>query len=411
MFEVKGKYNTAYVYQDEDKVECIDQIREISNCEAYRGCNVRIMPDVHLGASSPIGFTVKLKGRVVPATVGVDINCGMYIMKLGKLDNIDFEDFDNYIRANIPSGRNIREEKIVSFEDIYNLRCIKALKNIPSFERSLATLGSGNHFEELDKDSEGNIYFVVHTGSRNLGKQVAEYYQDLAYTTLNYHLGDYNKERESLIKTYKEEGRQKEIQTALNNLKQKYNMMSSEEKVSKDYAYLEGENLEDYLHDIEICQRYATLNRETICRLIAKYFGLDFESLERFETVHNYIDLKNGILRKGAIAAYEGVKVIIPINMAEGSIIGVGKSCAEMNYSAPHGAGRMLSRIKAKENLNVEEFKASMKNVWSSCVNEGTLDESPMAYKSLKDIIPNIRDTVDVVEVIKPIYNFKAEEA
>ena len=410
MFEVKGRYNTAYVYQNEDKVECIDQIREISNCEAYRDCEVRIMPDVHLGASSPIGFTVKLRGKVVPATTGVDLGCGMYVMKLGKLDNIDFEGLDNYIRVNIPSGRNIREEKIVSFEDIYNLRCIGALKNIPAFERSLASLGLGNHFEELDKDSKGNIYFVVHTGSRNLGKQVAEYYQNLAYTTLNYHLGDYNKERESLIKSYKEEGRQKEIQTALNNLKQRYNLISQDETVSKDYAYLEGENLKDYLYDIEICQRYATLNRETICRLVAKYFGLDFESLEKFETVHNYIDLEHGILRKGAIAAYKGVKVIIPINMAEGSIIGIGKGCAEMNYSAPHGAGRMLSRIKAKENLNIEEFKASMVDVWSSCVNKDTLDESPMAYKSLKDIVPNIKDTVDIVEVIKPIYNFKASE-
>lgn len=251
---------------------------------------------------------------------------------------------------------------------------------------------------------------MVHTGSRNLGKQVAEYYQNLAYTTLNYHLGDYNKERESLIKSYKEEGRQKEIQTALNNLKQRYNLISQDETVSKDYAYLEGENLKDYLYDIEICQRYATLNRETICRLVAKYFGLDFESLEKFETVHNYIDLEHGILRKGAIAAYKGVKVIIPINMAEGSIIGIGKGCAEMNYSAPHGAGRMLSRIKAKENLNIEEFKASMGDVWSSCVNKDTLDESPMAYKSLKDIVPNIKDTVDIVEVIKPIYNFKASE-
>lgn len=410
MFEVKGRYNTAYVYQNEDKVECIDQIREISNCEAYRDCDVRIMPDVHFGASSPIGFTVKLKGKVVPATTGVDLGCGMYVMKLGKLTNIDFEGLDNYIRANIPSGRNIREEKIVSFKDIYNLKCIRALKNILAFERSLASLGSGNHFEELDKDSEGNIYFVVHTGSRNLGKQVAEYYQNLVYTTLNYHLGDYNRERESLIKSYKEEGRQKEIQTALNNLRQRYNLISQDEAVSKDYAYLEGENLEDYLHDVEICQRYATLNRGTICRLIAKYFGLDFESLERFETVHNYIDLEHGILRKGAVAAYRGVKVIIPINMAEGSIIGIGKGCAEMNYSAPHGAGRMLSRIKAKENLNIKEFKASMKGVWTSCVNKDTLDESPMAYKSLKDIVPNIKDTVDIVEVIKPIYNFKAIE-
>jgi tRNA-splicing ligase RtcB (3'-phosphate/5'-hydroxy nucleic acid ligase) len=413
MFEVKGKYNTAKVYQDIEKVEesCLKQIEEISNSEAYRDCKVRVMADTHTGASSPIGFTVEYKGKVIPATVGVDIGCGMYLLKLEGIrkENIDFEAFDNFIRANIPSGMGVNSHKVIDF-DLTRLKCYDHLINVDRLEATIPSLGGGNHFQELDEDSKGNIYFVVHTGSRNLGKQVAEYYQDLAYNLINLKTEEIKKEKMSLIKKYKEEGREKEIQSALTFLNEKYREEIAKESIPREYVYLEDSNLEDYLHDMKICQEFASLNRETICKMVAGFFNLNFEELEKFETIHNYIDVDNGILRKGAIAAYKDKKVLIPINMAEGSIIGVGRGCEDMNYSAPHGAGRLFSRTQAKSSLNVEEFKDKMKGIWSSCVNENTLDESPMAYKKLADIIPNIRDTIDVVEVIKPIYNFKAEE-
>lgn len=411
MFEIKGKYNTTKVYQDRDKVEvsCLEQIEAISNCEAYRDCKVRIMADTHTGCSSPIGFTVEYKDKVIPATVGVDIGCGMYlvILKGIKKEDINFESFDNFIRKNIPSGLDVNDHKVVDF-DLTRLRCYDSLKETGRLERTLPSLGSGNHFQELDEDSDGEIYFVVHTGSRNLGKQVAEYYQSLAYNLCNRKVGDIRKEKEVLIKRYKEEGREKEIQKAIEDLNKKYTA-EVQEVISKDYAYLEGSYFEDYLHDMKICQEFATLNRETICRKVAKYFGLNFDDLDSFEAIHNYIDIDNKVLRKGAIAAYTGKRVLIPINMAEGSIIGIGRGCGDMNYSAPHGAGRLFSRTQARNTLNVGEFEESMKGIWSSCINKNTLDESPMAYKKLEDIILNIKDTVEVIEVIKPIYNFKAE--
>lgn len=411
MFEIKGKYNTAKVYQDKEKVEpsCIEQIEAISNCEAYRDCKVRVMCDTHTGCSSPIGFTVEYKDKVIPATVGVDIGCGMYLVVLKgiKKEDIDFKSFDSFIRQNIPCGLNVNDRRVVDF-DLTRLRCYDALDNIERLQCGLGTLGSGNHFHELDEDSDGEIYFVVHTGSRNLGKQVAEYYQDLAYNLINRRVGDIKKEKEALIKRYKEEGRQKGIQEALIALSKKYTS-ETKEIIPRDFVYLEGEYLEDYLHDMKICQEYASLNREIICRKVASYFGLDFDDLEKFETVHNYIDIDNKILRKGAIAAYAGKRVLIPINMAEGSIIGVGRGCGDMNYSAPHGAGRVLSRNKAKELLNIRDFEKSMEGVWSSCISKDTLDESPMVYKKLADIVPNIKDTIEVIEVIKPIYNFKAD--
>lgn len=411
MFRIKGKYNTVKVYQDKEKVEssCIEQIKAISNCEAYRDCKVRVMADTHMGCSSPIGFTVEYKNKVIPATVGIDIGCGMYLVMLKgiKKENIDFKSFDNFIRQNIPSGLNVNSHKAVEF-DLTRLRCYSALNNIERLQCSLGTLGSGNHFHELDEDSDGEIYFVVHTGSRNLGKQVAEYYQDLAYNLINRRVGDIRKEKEALITRYKEEGRQKEIQEALIALSKKYTSETNE-IISRDFVYLEGEHLEDYLYDMKICQEFASLNRKIICRKVVSYFGLNFEDLDSFETVHNYIDIDNKILRKGAIAAYAGKKILIPINMAEGSIIGVGRGCSDMNYSAPHGAGRLFSRTQAKNTLNVKEFEESMKGIWSSCINRNTLDESPMAYKKLEDIIPNIKETIEVIDIIKPIYNFKAD--
>lgn len=261
---------------------------------------------------------------------------------------------------------------------------------------------------ELDQGSDGEIYFVVHTGSRNLGKQVADYYQNLADGICNRGLDTYFIEKAQLIERYKVEGRKSEIQSALKELSQKYK--ESTEKVPKDLAWLEGSHLEDYLHDMRICQWYATLNRRIICEKVVKYFGLDWFKLRKFETIHNYIDLEQKILRKGAIDCSETKTVLIPINMRDGSIIANGKGNVNYNCSGPHGAGRLMSRNQAKESISLDDFKKSMEGIYTSCVSEDTLDESPMAYKSIESVLPWIEETADVVDIIKPIWNYKARE-
>lgn len=261
---------------------------------------------------------------------------------------------------------------------------------------------------ELDKDSNGNIYFVVHTGSRNMGKQVADYYQDLADGVCNRGLDTYFIEKANLIETYKAEGRKSEIQSALKELQKKYKEHT--EKVPKDLAWLEGDHLNDYLHDMDICQRYAQLNRETICREICRFFGIDFDTAGKLETIHNYIDLEQKMLRKGSIDCSEGKGVIIPINMRDGSIIAIGKGNKDYNCSGPHGAGRLLSRNQAKENISLEDFEKSMEGIYTSCVSYDTLDESPMAYKSIESVLPWVEETAEVVEIIKSIWNYKAKE-
>lgn len=396
MIELKGKYNTAKVFTDNVEQTAISQIIDLCNQEFISGSKIRIMPDTHAGAGCTIGTTMTITDKVVPNLVGVDIGCGMYCVKLKEKD-IDFELLDNVIRKYIPNGQNIRESqhKMSTEININNLKCINNI----SYDRaikSIGTLGGGNHFIEIDKDSEDNLYLVVHSGSRYLGKQVAEHYQELGYKKLT----DNRMAKEELIKKLKSEGREKDIQKELKKL--------PSIKINKQLAYVEGENLDNYLNDMEITQEYARINRVAIAEEILKHTGLNAD--ESFTTIHNYIDIDNKILRKGAISAKLGEKVIIPINMRDGSIIAIGKGNKDWNESAPHGAGRLMSRSKAKQSVGLDEFKDSMKGVWTTSVNEYTIDESPMAYKPIDEIIENIKDTVEIVDVIRPLYNFKAGE-
>lgn len=399
-FEIKGKINTAVCYARVIEDEAVEQIRRMCDYPMTEGSKIRIMPDVHVGKGCTIGTTMTVKDRIVPNVVGVDIGCGMYTVCLGKQD-IDFEKIDEAAHY-IPSGKNVWEGRMERF-DLTVLKCYRQLSFTKRIERSIGTLGGGNHFIEIDEASDGTKYLVIHSGSRNLGKQVAEYYQSLAIE-LDKGIGEYLQERENLIKTYKEQGRRKEIQKALNELKkEKY---EKEPTMPEDLCYLSGRYLEEYLHDVEICQQFAKRNREKMAEILLDRVGL--EAGESFHTIHNYIDTKEKILRKGSIAAHKGEKVLIPINMRDGSVLAYGKGNEDWNYSAPHGAGRVMSRNVAKENLSIDDYKKSMEGIFTTSVNEKTLDEAPMAYKSLNDIIDVIRETVDIVDIMKPIYNFKA---
>ena len=399
--EIKGKVNTAVCYAKVVEDDAIEQIRRMCDYPMTDGSKIRIMPDVHSGKGCTIGTTMTIVDKVVPNVVGVDIGCGMYTVDLGKKD-IDLEKFDEAAHY-IPSGRDVWEGRTERF-DLTGLKCYRDLKETKRLERSLGTLGGGNHFIEIDKASDGSNYMVIHSGSRNLGKQVAELYQTLA-VDLAKGIGDYLTAREELIRTYKEQGRRSEIQTALKEL---YNRKYIEHPSSMpaDLCYLSGKYLEDYLHDIEICQKFAKRNREKMAEIILERTGLS--GGDAFHTIHNYIDTDEMILRKGSIAAHKGEKVLIPINMRDGSVLAIGKGNPEWNFSAPHGAGRIMSRTVAKNNLSMEDYKEAMKDVYTTSVNEATLDEAPMAYKSLADIIDVISESVDVIEVMKPIYNFKA---
>lgn len=411
MIEIKGKYNTAIIYQSQIDEATQTQLQTLVDQPFVENETIRVMPDCHAGAGCVIGFTQTINnGKVCPNLVGVDIGCGMLLFKLEgiKKEDIDFQTFDNYIRTHVPSGRNVHDGAVARMKDLVNLKCYRELRDTSKFERSIGSLGGGNHFLEIDESSDGTLYFVIHTGSRNLGKQVAEYYQDLADGICNRGLDAYFIEKAKLIETYKAEGRKSEIQKALVELKKKY--QENQDRIPKDLAYLEGSHLEDYLHDMDICQRYAQLNRETIARIICKFFNLNFDQIEHFETIHNYIDLNQKILRKGSIDCSEGKKVLIPINMRDGSIIAIGNGNKEYNCSGPHGAGRLMSRNQAKEKISLEDFKKSMEGIFTTCVSEATLDESAFAYKALDDVLPWIEDTAEVLEVIKPIFNFKAEE-
>ena len=398
--EIKGKVNTAICYAKVVEDEAIEQIRRMCDYKMTEGSRIRIMPDVHSGKGCTIGTTMTITDKAVPNVVGVDIGCGMYTVELGKGD-IDFMMVDAAAHY-IPSGTSVWEGRKEKF-DLTGLKCYRELKDTPRLARSLGTLGGGNHFIEIDEASDGSKYLVIHSGSRNLGKQVAEFYQRLA-VNLHRGYGDYLEKRDGIIRTYKEEGRKEEIQAALKQLK--WEVFEGESPMPDDLCYLYGQYLEDYLHDVEICQAFAKRSRELMAEIICERAGLT--AGEAFHTIHNYIDTEEMILRKGSIAAHKGEKVLIPINMRDGSVIAIGKGNPEWNYSAPHGAGRIMSRTKAKETLSMEEYKAAMKDVFTTSVNESTLDEAPMAYKSLEDIIDVITESVDVIEVIKPVYNFKA---
>ena len=399
--EIKGKVNTAICYAKVVEDEAIEQIRRMCDYEMTRGSKIRIMPDVHSGKGCTIGTTMTVVDKVVPNVVGVDIGCGMYTVSLGKGD-IDFEKVDEAAHY-IPSGTRVWEGRKEKF-DLTGLKCYRELKDTKRLARSLGTLGGGNHFIEIDEASDGTKYLVIHSGSRNLGKQVAEHYQKLA-VLLDRGFEEYFEKRDQIIATYKAEGRKTEIEGALKELKRQ--VFKGESAMPEDLCFLYGTYMEDYLHDVEICQAFAKRSRELMAEILIGLSGLT--AGVSFHTIHNYIDTSEMILRKGSIAAHKGEKVLIPINMRDGSVIAIGKGNPEWNYSAPHGAGRIMSRTKAKEQLSMEEYKEAMKGIYTTSVSESTLDEAPMAYKSLGDIIDVITESVDVIEVIKPVYNFKAE--
>ena len=402
MLAIEGKVNTAVCYATVIEDEAIEQIRRMCDHDFTAGSKIRIMPDVHAGKGCTIGTTMTITDKAVPNVVGVDIGCGMYTVKLGQTD-LDFVKIDEAAHY-IPSGRDVWEGRIERF-DLTGLRCYRTLKQTKRLERSLGTLGGGNHFIEIDAAADGTKYLVIHSGSRNLGKQVAELYQQLA-VDLNLGKAELFAKKEEIIRTYKEQGRRAEIQDGLKELARSFS--AKEPTLPEDLCYVYGVYLEDYLHDVEICQRFARRSREKMAEILLERTGLT--ALSAFHTVHNYIDMQERILRKGAIAAHKDEPVLIPINMRDGSVLAKGKGNPEWNFSAPHGAGRLMSRAKARETLDIEAYKQSMEGVYTTSVNASTLDEAPMAYKSLDAIIDDIRDAVDVIEVLKPVYNFKASD-
>lgn len=402
MFEIKGKVNTAICYAKVVEDEAIEQIRRMCDYDLTAGSKVRIMPDVHSGKGCTIGTTMTVVDKACPNIVGVDIGCGMYTVAL-KDKELDFEKIDEACHY-IPSGMCVWEGRKERF-DLTALRCYRSLKDSKRLERSLGTLGGGNHFIEIDRATDGTYYLVIHSGSRNLGKQVAEIYQQLA---VDLHMGKekYFVQRDEIIKTYKEQGRKSEIEDALKALKSSFETQAL--LIPDDICWLYGSFLDDYLHDVGICQEFAKRSREFMAETIIERTGMT--AGEAFHTIHNYIDTDEMILRKGAIAAHKGEKVLIPINMRDGSVLAIGKGNPDWNFSAPHGAGRVMSRSKAKESLDMEEYRNEMTGVYTTSVNEKTLDESPMAYKSLDDIIDVIQDSVDVIDIMKPVFNFKASD-
>lgn len=405
MIELRGKYNTAKVYTDNIESEAISQILELCNQDFVKDSNICIMPDTHAGAGCTIGTTMTIKDKVVPNLVGVDIGCGMLTIKLADT-SIDFAKLDATIRQYIPSGSSIRQD-ITLMSNIEYMRCLnKANINVSRAFMSLGTLGGGNHFIEVDKGVDGCLYLVIHTGSRHLGLEVCKYYQEEAYAALTakFNKGNKKEKRQQLIDSLKAVGRTKEISDQVKLFDKNYSEQNPD--IPKALAYCEGTLFDDYLYDMELTQEHASMNRELIAHTILKKMQL--HEVSRFETVHNYIDTTNMILRKGAISAQEGELVLIPMNMRDGSLICVGKGNPDWNYSAPHGAGRLMSRSKAKESVTLDEFEESMEGIWTSSVCSATIDESPMAYKPMDEILKNVRDSVVIVDTIKPVYNFKA---
>ena len=397
---IKGKVATAISYAKQIDEKAKAQIARMCDYDFTAGSKIRIMPDVHAGKGCTIGTTMTVTDKVVPNIVGVDIGCGMYTVRL-ETDNIDFERWDEAAHF-VPSGRNVWEKAQLAF-DLQQIHCYSDLKNKKWIENSVGTLGGGNHFIEIDQAKDGTYYLVIHTGSRNLGKQVAELYQELAID-LNVGKASYLEQRENLIQQLKASGRQNEIQSALKKLADNRRNTS----IPEDLCYVYGEHMKKYLHDVELCQQFAKLNRETIAKVLLERTGVT--GADGFHTIHNYIDTKEMILRKGAIAAHKGEKVLIPINMRDGSVLAIGKGNPEWNFSAPHGAGRIMSRMQAKAQLSIDDYKKAMDGVYTTSISQDTLDEAPMAYKSLSDILDVIGDTVDIIDVMKPVYNFKAAE-
>lgn len=435
MFEIKGKFNTAKVFASAIDEETIGQIQELCNQSWAKDTKIAIMPDCHAGKGCTIGTTMTIVDKVCPNLVGVDIGCGMLTIELPKeLNDLSLEKLDAFISSSIPAGFSINEKRCynplrsgLKFE---KLKCHSMLENKQELEKAVGSLGGGNHFIEIDKDDEGNLYLVIHTGSHNLGKQVADIYQKIAFKDCSKQKERRKNERELLISSLINLGKAQEIEAELKRFDASY---QEEIKIQKDLCYLEGYHMADYLHDMDLCQRFAQLNRKTIALGILEHLfkekynsknatvwvetdksdcGYEDENVDirfnAFETIHNYINRDDHILRKGAISAKENETILIPINMRDGAIIAIGKGNPEYNYSGPHGAGRLMSRSEAKDKISMEEFQESMKGIYSTSVIESTLDESPMSYKSLEDILDNISESIEIIKRIKPIYNFKA---
>lgn len=400
MVEISGKYNRAICYCEELEEQAREQILSVCNQEAFSGSKIRIMPDVHAGKGCTIGTTMTVTDKIVPGMVGVDIGCGMETVKIAEKE-IDFAKLDALIHREIPSGRNVREipHELNAGIDLYALRCADSV-NLERARKSIGTLGGGNHFIEVDRGGDKNLYLVVHSGSRHLGCEVAEYYQKQAKQAL---WGGAHHQIAELIEKLKSEGRFREIESSVRELKKEHKIGMPEELV-----YVEGRLFDDYLHDMRIIQKFAVLNRRAMTDVIIS--GMGFTRVEEFTTIHNYIDMEKMILRKGSVSAKAGEKLLIPINMRDGSLICIGKGNEEWNCSAPHGAGRLISRKKAFNTLSMEQYREQMEGIYTTCVVPDTLDESPMAYKSMEEIIAQIEPTVRIVERVKPVYNFKAAE-
>ena len=400
MIEIKGLHNTALCYTPALEPTAEQQIKTVCDQEAFAGCKIRIMPDVHAGKGCTIGTTMTIRDKIVPGMVGVDIGCGMETVRLAEKE-IDFAALDALIRKEIPCGQNIRKTEHQYNEEInlYQLRCAPYV-SIERAKRSIGTLGGGNHFIEVDRGENGDLYLVVHSGSRHLGTQVCKYYQDQGRFAM---WGGARHQIDELIAEYRAAGRWQEIQSAINELRKEHPI-----NIPKDLAYVEGKLFEDYIHDMRITQRFAVLNRKAMTDVILRGMGLT--KVEEFTTIHNSIDTEKMILRKGSVSAEAGEKLLIPINMRDGSLICIGKGNDEWNCSAPHGAGRIMSRKQALAQLSMDEYAAEMEGIWSSCVVRDTLDESPMAYKPIDEIVSEIGPTAEIIERIRPVYNFKAAE-
>ncbi len=413
-------YNVK-IFTDNIEDTAVEQIHQLLSIDVFSKSKVRIMPDVHAGAGCVIGFTGDLGNKVIPNIVGVDIGCGMRVQPFEAWMGIDYHLFHEFIMSRIPSGRNIRDGHSTALEQKYmgiykeakslilQLRCYRELKETKRLNKSIGTLGGGNHFIELDRDEKGLVYLVVHTGSRNLGKQVADIYQKLAVKNMS-GWADLMEVQNRMIEEYKAAGRRAELQEAIRELHNSFKMKRP--NIPDALCYLEGTYREDYLHDMRLCQRWAILNRQLICDLIMDYFranGYVKQEYDSFESVHNYIGEDN-IIRKGAISAREGQKCIIPLNMRDGSLICTGKGNEDWNFSAPHGAGRIMSRARAFKELSMDDFRKSMKGIYSESLSEQTIDEAPMVYKPSEEIMANISDTATIDNIIKPIFNFKAAE-
>ena len=405
MTELTGKYNSCKMFTDTADEATITQVTNLLNQEFMANSKVRIMPDCHAGKGCVIGTTMTITDKITPSLVGVDIGCGVLTVPL-KEQRIDLPKFDSVIHEYIPAGFSRHNEIIADFD----FSDIKADFDHDIAALSLGSLGGGNHFIELDKDEEENLYLVIHTGSRHMGLQICDYYQDLGYKMLHgtdsKAIANYKQLSEVLIENLKAEGRENEIESTLDDLKKRLKI--SECEIPYVLSYVEGEYMEDYLHDMRIAQAYAATNRMTIAKRILKYAKL--HETDMFDTIHNYIDLDNMILRKGSISAQKDERCIIPMNMRDGSLICIGKGNPDWNYSAPHGAGRLMSRTEARSSIGMRDFKDSMDGIYSSTVMKETIDEAPMVYKPASEIMENIKDTVDIVNIIKPIYNFKSAD-